>query len=194
MYRVVLFFFSNLKSKERSLSLWVDGWICSFYKTTRTWPAYNTPHSCTRPKNNVKLITRPIASVAYNHNQLKLCIFPSERRHYKLFPIISRNLRISHWVLIYLFVYFLNIIIIHIIMWPFAHPVNRNPFFHECTYNFLFLACNTLRPKLATTSGDIMDNDIWAFGRKCESCSPQFSPFHAYSRVSHKHFQEIFQI
>ena len=72
-------------------------------------------------------------------------------------------------------------------MWPIAHPVNRNPFFHECTYNFLFLACNTLRPKLATTSGDIMDNDIWAFGRKCESCSPQFSPFHAYSRVSHKH-------
>ena len=76
-------------------------------------------------------------------------------------------------------------------MWPIAHPVNRNPFFHECTYNFLFLACNTLRPKLATTSGDIMDNDIWAFGRKCESCSPQFSPFHAYSRVSHKHFHRF---
>ena len=40
-------------------------------------------------------------------------------------------------------------------------------------------------------SGDIMDNDIWAFGRKCESCSPQFSPFHAYSRVSHKHSHQF---
>ena len=37
-------------------------------KTTRKWPAYQTAHSCTQTKNNEKLITRPIASVAYTYN------------------------------------------------------------------------------------------------------------------------------
>ena len=40
-----------------------------------------------------------ILMILFDH--LLICIFLSERRHYKLFHAISRDLRISYWVLVY---------------------------------------------------------------------------------------------
>ena len=113
-------------------------------KTTRKWPAYQTAHSCTQTKNNEKLITRPIASVAYTYNP-----------HYNV---------------------------------TYCSPCKSKPLFSWMYLQFPFFGMQYPSSETSNhASGDIMDNDIWAFGRKCESCSPQFSPFHAYSRVSHKH-------
>ena len=63
-------------------------------------------------------------------------------------------------------------------MRPIAHPVNQNPFLHECTYNFLFLACNTLRPKPATTR--LVTLWIMTYGLlvgNVKAAPPNFRPF-----------------
>ena len=70
----------------------------------------------------------------------------------------------------------------------YCSPCKSKPLFSWMYLQFPFFGMQYPSSETSNhASGDIMDNDIWAFGRKCESCSPQFSPFHAYSRVSHKH-------
>ena len=70
----------------------------------------------------------------------------------------------------------------------YCSPCKSKPLFSWMYLQFPFFGMQYPSSETSNhASGDILDNDIWAFGRKCESCSPQFSPFHAYSRVSHKH-------